>query len=414
MTTKLSRRGLVGGSALSAALTLPGLRRARAQQPTVRIGLLTDMSGPSADICGVGSEAGVRLAVQDFQAANPGFGAAIEVIVGDFQSKADLAVGIARSWIDQRNVDAIIGLPLSAAALGVNTMLVQNDKVGLLTEAGASNLTGADCGPNHVQWTYDTYQVCAPAVNALVPAGDDTWFFLTADFALGHSLVADTTAFIQKAGGKVVGEARFPYTNSDFASQLLSAQSSKAKVVALASPGDPVALCIKQAAEFGLVTGGQKLALLIALINNIHGVGLQAAQGLYVSEAFYWDLNEGTRAFSKRFGPMAKGAMPNMVQAGDYSATLHYLKTLASMGVAKAKASGRATIAAMKALPTDDALFGRGYVRKDGRNIHPMHLFQVKAPAESKGAWDYYKLVKTISGDDSTRPLEAGGCKVAM
>jgi branched-chain amino acid transport system substrate-binding protein len=406
--TAITRRALVGGAAGLALSRRPVFAQDRS---TVRVGLLTDMSGPSSSITGVISEVAARLAIQDFQSENPEFSGKVEFVVGDFQSKPDIAVGLVRSWLDQQGIDVIMGLPLSAAALGTIPLLEKFDRVGLLTEAGSSDLTGKYCSSNHIQWTYDSYGISSPTVNALVQDGGDTWFFVTADFKLGHQLVEDTMGFVDKAGGKTLGKVAFPYDSMDFASFLLQAQASKAKVIGFATPGDAATNCIKQAAEFG-IGKNQKIALLISLINNIHAVGLKAAQGLYIAETFYWDKDDGTRAFAKRVAAQANGTMPNMVQAGDYSALWHYLKVVAKMGVPNAKASGRAVIAAMKDMPTSDPLFGSGVIRRDGRKIHDVMLFRVKAPENSRYPWDYYELVKTIPGDKAFRPLSEGGCAI--
>lgn len=411
MAHSIGRRGALG-SAVAASLPLAGLRHARAQRrPTIRIGVLTELSGPNSVATGQGSTVATRMAVQDFVRANPGV--AVEVIEADHQTKADIAVSIAREWLDRADVDCITCLNNSAVALAVAGLVRERDRVALLTGPASSDLTGKACSPNHVHWTYDTWSLGNGTGRALVAEGGDTWFFVAADYTFGRLLAGDTAQFVTAAGGRVLGTAYTPFPETtDFSSFLLRAQASGAKVIGLANSGTNTINCVKQAAEFGLTARGTRLAALLMMITDVHSLGLSTARGLALTEAFYWDMNDGTREFSRRFAPQSSGRMPTMVQAGDYSATLHYLKAVHMLGTERAKASGRAVVEAMKAMPTDDPLFGPGSVRADGRKLNPMYLFQVKSPEESKYPWDYYKLVRTIPTDEAFRPLAEGGCSL--
>jgi branched-chain amino acid transport system substrate-binding protein len=409
MVHPIGRRGVLGG-----AVAATGFARAAFGQgsaPTIRIGVLTELSGPNSAGTGRGSVAATRMAVEDFTKANPGI--SVEVVEADHQTKPDLAVGVAREWLDRGDVDCITSLNNSAVALAVAGLVRERDKVALMTGPASSDLTGKACSPNHVHWTYDTWALGNSTGRALVAEGGDTWFFIAADYTFGRLLAGDTAKFVAAAGGKVLGTAYTPFPETtDFSSFLLRAQASGAKVIGLANSGTNTINCIKQAAEFGLTARGARLAALLMLIGDVHALGLGTARGLALTESFYWDLNDGTRAFGKRFARQMAGAMPNMVQAGDYSAPLHYLKAVRSVGAARAKASGRAVVEAMKALPTDDALFGPGSVREDGRKLNPMYLFQVKAPEESRYPWDYYKLLRTIPSEEAFRPMAEGGCSL--
>jgi branched-chain amino acid transport system substrate-binding protein len=405
MVHAVGRRSVLGG-AVSAA----GIGRAFAQRaPAIRIGVLTELSGPNAAGTGRGTVAATRMAVEDFTRANPGL--SVEVLEADHQTRPDLAVGVAREWLDRADVDCITSLNNSAVALAVAGLVRERDKVALLTGPASSDLTGKACSPNHVHWTYDTWSLGNSTGRALVAEGGDTWFFIAADYTFGRLLAGDTAQFVAKAGGRVLGTAYTPFPETtDFSSFLLRAQASGAKVIGLANSGTNTINCVKQAAEFGLTARGARLAALLMLIGDVHALGLPAARGLALTEAFYWDMDEGTRGFARRFAPLAGGAMPNMVQAGDYSAPLHYLRAVHAVGAERAKAGGRAVVEAMKALPTDDPLFGPGSVRADGRKLNPMHLFQVKAPEESRYPWDYYRLIRTIPAGEAFRPLAEGGC----
>ncbi len=375
----------------------------------VRIGVLNDQSSLYADITGQGSVVAARMAVEDFGGKVKGV--PIEVTFADHQNKPDVGSNIARQWYDTDGVDVIVDVPTSSVALAINEVTREKNKVFLVSGAATSDLTGSKCSPNTVHWTYDTWALANGTGSAIVQTGGDSWFFLTSDYAFGHALERDTEAVVLKAGGKVLGKVRHPLNNPDFSSFLLQAQASKAKIIGLANAGGDTINSIKQAAEFGIVAGGQNLAGLLVFITDVHGLGLQTAQGLILTESFYWDLNDSTRAWSKRFAERMNGRMPTMVQAGVYAAVTHYLKALGALG---ADGDGKAVIAKMKELPTDDPLFGKGEIRKDGRKLHPVHLFEVKKPAESKGPWDYYKLKATIPADKAFRPLAEGGCPLAQ
>ena len=371
----------------------------------VKIGVLNDMSGLYADLSGQGSVVAAQMAVEAF-GGNVG-GAKIEVIGADHQNKADIGSNIARQWFDVNGVDVIVDVPTSSVALAVSDVAREKNKVLLVSGAAASDLTGPKCSPNTVHWTYDTWALANGTGKAVVQTGGDTWFFITADYAFGQALERDTTAVIKANGGKVLGAVRHPLNTADFSSFLLQAQSSGAKVIGLANAGGDTTNAIKQAAEFGIVQGGQSLAGLLVFITDVHALGLQTAQGLVLTEAFYWDANEATRKFSEEFAKRDRGIHPTMVHAGVYSAVLHYLKAVKALG---SDADGAAVVAKMKDMPTDDPLFGKGMIRVDGRHIHPMYLFEVKKPEESKGEWDYYKLRATIPADEAFRPLNQGGC----
>ncbi|MCO6417546.1 ABC transporter substrate-binding protein [Siccirubricoccus sp. KC 17139] len=383
-----------------------GTARAQAAN-TIRIGVLTDMSGTYRDVNGPVSVACARLAVQEF--AGRGFD--VELLVADHQNRPDVALNIARQWYDRDGVDAVVGLAASSVALAVAELTREKNKVALATSPATSDLTGKACTANTLQWVYDTYMLAQSTGAATVRAGGDTWYFLTADYAFGHSLERDTTAFVQAAGGKVLGAARTPFPGTtDFSSFLLQAQASRAKVIGLANAGTDTVNCIKQAAEFGITRRGIKLASLLMFLPDVHALGLQTAQGLVCTETFYWDLNDRTRAFSQRVRANAGQVPICMIQAGEYSAILHYLKAAADLGVRAAKASGAETVARMKAMPTDDDAFGPGSIRADGRKLHPAYLFEVKKPEESRGAFDYYKLLQTTDAAAAARPLNEGGC----
>jgi branched-chain amino acid transport system substrate-binding protein len=371
---------------------------------SVKIGVLNDRSGIYADLAGEGSVVAARMAVEDFKAAEKGI--TVEIISADHQNKPDVASTIARQWYDQDGVDVIVDVPTSSAALAVNDVTREKNKVFINSGAASSDLTGAACSPNTVHWTYDTWALANGTGSAMVQTGGKKWFFLTADYAFGHALERDTHAVVEAAGGEVVGAVRHPFPGTDFSSFLLQAQSSGAEVIGLANAGGDTINSIKQAAEFGITQGGQALAGLLVFLTDVHALGLQTAQGLVLTESFYWDLNDQTREWSKRFAEQGDGDMPTMVQAGVYAGVLHYLKAVEATGGKDAAA----IMAKMKEMPTDDPLFGKGSVRVDGRKIHDMYLFKVKSPEQSKGAWDYYDLVATIPADKAFRPLEDGGC----
>ncbi len=405
MTRPVGRRTLLG----SAAAVAFASRGARAASRPIRIGVLTELSGPNTSSTGPGSVLAARMAVEDAVRADPGL--AVEVLSADHQARADVALQVARAWLDEGGVDVIVNVNNSAAALAVADLVRQRDRVALFTAAASSDLTGRACGPNHVQWTYDTWALGNATGGALTRAGGDTWFIIGADYTFGHILAADTERAVLAGGGRVLGRVFTPYPDTtDFSAFLLQAQASGAKVIGLANSGTNTINCIKQAHEFGLTRNGTRLAALLLTIADVHALGLEAAAGLTLASAFYWDTDDGTRAFAARFTPRLEGHMPTMFQAGDYSAVTHYLKVARAMGPAQAQASGRATVAAMKATPTDDPLFGPGTIRADGRKLNPMFLFQVKTPAESHGPWDCYRRLATIPQDQAFRPLADGGC----
>jgi branched-chain amino acid transport system substrate-binding protein len=371
----------------------------------IKIGVMNDMSGTYSDLSGQGSVIAARMAVEDFGAAAKGM--KVEVVGADHQNKPDVGSNVVRTWIDVDKVDVIVDVPTSSVALAVNQIVKEKNKVFLVSGAASSDLTGKACTPNTIHWTYDTWSLANGTGNAIVKTGGDTWFFLTADYAFGHALERDTAAVVEKNGGKVIGKVRHPFPGTDFSSFLLQAQTSKAKIIGLANAGSDTINSIKQASEFGIVQGGQNLAALLAFITDVHALGLKTSQGLIMTEAWYWDLNDNNREFAKKFAPQFKGVHPTMVHAGVYSAVMHYLKAVHEL---KSDADGAAVVRKMKEMPTDDKLFGKGTVRADGRKIHPMYLFEVKKPAESKGPWDYYKLRATIPANEAFRPLSEGGC----
>lgn len=405
----VTRRGLLAaGAALPALSALPARPRAQGGTPTLRIGVLADFSGPYRDTSGPTSVACARQAVADLGLDARGI--KVEVLQADHQNKADVGLGIARRWFDQDGVDAITEVNNSAVALAVANLAQEKDKVVLASGPASAVLTGERCTANLVHWTYDTWMAANVVGKASARAGNDSFFFLTADYSFGHQLERDTAAALQSAGGKVMGSVRFPFPGTtDFSSFLVQAQSSRAKVVAMATAGADTVNCMKQAQEFGL-TRRQKMLALIAFICDVHAMGLPAAQGLLLTETFYWDLNDRTRAFLNRVKDKVPTNWPNQEHAGTYSAVLHYLKAVADLGPAAARASGRAVVERMKAMPTDDDCFGPGELRADGRKIHPAYLFEVKRPEESRGPWDYYKLVGTVPGPEAFRPMNQGGC----
>jgi branched-chain amino acid transport system substrate-binding protein len=387
-----------------AALALAGAAHAQISDGVIKIGVMNDQSGTYADLAGPGSVVAARMAVEDFGAAKKGL--KVEIVVADHQNKPEVGSGIARQWYDVDRVDAIVDVPTSSVVLAVNQITREKNKVLLVSTGATVDLTGKACSPNAIHWTYDTWSLANGTGTAVVKNGGNTWFFLTADYAFGHSLEQQTEAVVQKLGGKVVGKVRHPFPSADMSSFLLQAQSSKAKIIGLANAGADTINAIKQGSEFGIVKGGQQFAGLLVFLTDVHSLGLNIAQGLLLTESFYWDLNPQTRGFSQRFAKLHKGAMPTMGQAGVYSSVLHYLKAVEAL---KSDA-GDKVVAKMKELPTDDPVFGKGRVRQDGRKIHNMYLFEVKKPAESKGAWDYYHVRGTIPADQAFRPEKEGGC----
>ena len=399
----ITRRTLAA-TAFGASMAVPLVGRAQAL-PALKIGILTDLSGPYQDLAGPLAVKAAQLATEDFGMAGKGF--TVEIIQADHQNKADIGAGIARQWCDS-GVDVIAEVANSGVALAVAGVARDKNKVYMNSGAATSDLTAAQCNANTIHWAYDTYMLAKSTGGALVKAGGDSWFFITADYAFGNALQRDTTEFVTTAGGKVAGGVKYPFPGTtDFSSLLLQAQASGAKVLGIANAGTDTVNTIKQAQEFGIK---MKLAGLLLFISDVHSLGLQVAQGIALTDSFYWDMNDRTRAFSERLKPKAPTLRPTMVHAGVYSSILHYLKTADAMGPAKAKLDGAATVTAMKAMPTDDDCFGPGRIRADGRKIHPSYLWEVKKPSESKGPWDYYKLLATTPADEAFRPMDKGGC----
>ena len=396
------RTALAGLSALALA---PVIGRAQTK-PVIRIGILQDASGPYSYLGGAGSIACARQAIAE-QAGSRGL--QVEVLTADHQNKADIGAGIARQWLDQ-GVDALLEFNNSAIALAVNNLVRERDRVMLANNVGSAALSGKECTPNMTHWTFDTAMLAISMGNGMVEQGGDTWFFIRADYTFGRALRDDTAAVVQAKGSKVVGEVAVPVGTTDFASALLQAQASKAKVVALALAGSDLLNCLKQAGEFGLGRGGQRVAALIIYLQDIKSLGLPVAKGTTVTESFYWDLSDRSRAFAKRVMPSTKGIPPNMGQAGAYSAVTHYLKAVADLGAAEAKKSGRAVVARMKQMPINDDVLTNARVREDGRVVSDVYLFEVKAPEESKSEWDLYKVKRKLGPDQAWRPLSAGGC----
>ena len=388
-----------------ATCAFAGGAQAQISDGIVKIGVLNDMSGLYADIAGPGSAVAAKLAVEDYIKAS-GSKLKVEVISADHQNKPDVGSNIARQWFDTDKVDMIADVPTSSVALAIAKITSDKGKLFVSSGAASSDLTGKACNANTIHWTYDTWMLANGTGKAIVKSGGTTWFFLTADYAFGHALERDTEAVVVKNGGKVVGKVRHPFPGQDFSSFLLQAQSSKAKIIGLANAGGDTTNSIKQAAEFGIVKGGQNLAGLLVFLPDVHSLGLNIAQGLMLTETFYWDLNDQTRSFSRRFSAAHGGKVPSMVQAGVYSSVIHYLKAVDAANTD----DGTKVAAKMKELPTDDPVFGKGSVRADGRKIHPAYLFEVKKPSESKGPYDYYKLVATIPANEAFRPITEGDC----
>ncbi|MBI3705475.1 MAG: ABC transporter substrate-binding protein [Rhizobiales bacterium] len=397
-------RKILGLAALTAALACSG---AYAQQVNVKIGVLSDMSSLYSDIGGAGSTAAAKLAIADFTKANPNV--KVELISGDHQNKPDIGSQLANQWYDVDKVDLIIDTPNSGVALAVSQITATKNKIFIVSGAAASDLTGPKCNANTIHWTYDTWMLANGTGKALVKTGGDTWFFLTADYAFGHALERDTMAAVEANGGKVLGKVRHPLNTNDFSSFLLQAQASKAKIIGLANAGGDTINAIKSGAEFGIVKGGQKFAGLLVFASDVNALGLPTAQGLTLTETWYWDMNDANRAWTKRWQAErnAAGKFPTMVQAGVYSGITHYLKAVTAL---KSAADGKAVVAQMKKTPTDDALFGKGTIRADGRKVHDAYLLEVKSPAESKYPGDFYKVKATIPAAEAFRPLKDGNC----
>ncbi|WP_426421507.1 ABC transporter substrate-binding protein [Bradyrhizobium genosp. A] len=387
---------------LAAVATSALLLAAPASAQGVKIGILNDQSGVYADYGGKYSVEAAKMAIEDF--GGEVLGQKIEMITADHQNKPDLATSIARRWYDADNVDMITELTTSSVALAVQDLSKEKKKIDIVVGAATSSITGSACSPYGFHWAFDTHALAVGTGGALTKAGGDSWFFLTADYAFGYALEKDTSEIVMHSGGKVLGSVRVPLNSSDFSSFLLQAQSSKAKIVGLANAGQDTANSIKQAAEFGIVQGGQKLAGLLMTLAEVHGLGLQAAQGLVLTEGFYWDQNDTTRAFSERFFKRT-GRMPSMIHAGTYSATLSYLKAVKAAGTKDAEAVAKK----LKELPVDDA-FAKGKVLENGRMVHDMYLFEVKKPSESKKPWDYYKQLAVVPGDQAFFTAKESGC----
>src|SRR5438067_7157415 len=394
-----SNRSIFAAAPLAVAASLA---QAQISDGVVKIGVLSDMSSLYSDIGGGGSVVAARMAIADF----PTKGIKVELLSADHLNKPDVGSSIARQWYDVDKVDVIVDVPTSSIALAISQITREKGKAFLVSGAATADLTGKACSPNTIHWTYDTWMLANGTGNAIVKTGGDTWFFLTADYAFGQALEKDTEAVVLKSGGKVLGKVRHPFPSADFSSFLLQAQASKAKVIGLANTGADTTNAIKQGAEFGIVKGGQQFAGLLVFLTDVHALGLDKAQGLLLTESFYWDLNERTRAFSTKFAERHRQAKPTMAQAGVYSAVLHYLKAVEALK----SDDGPKVIAKMKELPTDDPVFGKGMVRADGRKIHPMYLFEVKKPSESRGPWDYYKVRATIPAEQAFRPMDQGNC----
>ena len=399
---KLQMR-ITGGLAFALAALLG--TAAQAEDITVKLGVLNDMSSLYSDIGGQGSVVAAKMAIADFNPAAHGI--KVELVNADHLNKPDVGTNIARQWFDVDHVDAIIDVPTSSVALAVNEVVREKNRVFLISGAASSDLTGPKCSPNSVHWTYDTWMLANSTGKSIVKTGGTTWFFLTSDYAFGHALERDTKAVVLANGGQVLGGVLHPLNTQDFSSFLLQAQASKAKIIGLANAGGDTINAIKQGAEFGITVGGQNFAGLLVFINDVQALGLKTAQGLILTETFYWDMNDGTRAWTKRWQAERPGKFPAMTVAGVYAETLHYLKAVAAL---KSATDGKAVVAKMKDMPTDDPLFGKGYIRADGRKIHPAYLFEVKKPKESKYDGDVYKLRATAAAEEAFRPLKDGGC----
>jgi branched-chain amino acid transport system substrate-binding protein len=394
--------------AMTTSLVFAGSAIAQTLDKNVKVGSLGDQSGLYADIGGPGSVIAAQMAIEDSGLQAKGW--KIELVSADHQNKPDVGVNIGKQWIDVEKVDVFVDLASSGVGLAIANLAKEKNIVNLNSGSASSDLTGSQCSPNTVHWVYDTYMLANGTGKALVKSGGDTWFFVTVDYAFGHALERDTAAAVTANGGKVIGNVRHPLNNADFSSFLLLAQNSKAKIIGLANAGGDTTNSIKQAAEFGIVAGGQKLAGLLMFLTDVHALGLKVSEGLNFTETFYWDMNDQTRAFSKRFMERYKKSPPTMVQAGVYSSLIHYFKALEALG--GNPHDGRAVVAKMKEMPTDDPLFGKGSIRADGRKIHPAYLFEVKKPSESKYPFDYYKTVATIPADEAFLPLEKSVCSL--
>ncbi|KFI25834.1 ABC transporter permease [Haematobacter missouriensis] len=389
--------------ALLTGVALATLASAASAEP-YRLGVLTDMSGMNFDLAGQGSVVAARMAVEDFGGTL--LGEPVEVIVGDHQNKPDVGATLARRWIDEQNVKAVIDVPTSSVAMAVQDVTRAADVAFLISTAGSSDLTGKACSPSSALWTWDTYALANGTGRAMTQEGGKSWFFITADYTFGHALERDTSEAVRSLGGEVVGAVRHPRETTDFSSYLLQAQASGADVIALANSSGDTMTAMKQAGEYGITAGGQKLAGLLLFLTDVDGVGLETAQGLTLTTGFYWDFDDQTRAWSTRFGEQMGGRMPTMVQAGVYSAVLNYLKA----AEAAKTVGGTAVMSELRTMKIDDMFARNAYLREDGRLVHDMYLAQVKTPQESTGRWDYYKILRTIPGEEAFKPLEQSDC----
>lgn len=400
---RISRRTALAGATAFAA-SASGVR---AQNQTIKIGVLSDFSGIYVDLLGPGGVACVQQAVTDFAPGQRGFN--VEVVFADHQNKPDVGSAVARNWYDSEGVDMIIGLPNSSVALATASVTRERDKACIGAAVTTMDFTGPQCTPNTINWTYDAYMLAKATGTETVAAGGKKWYFITTDNAFGNSLQSETAGFVQRAGGSVAGNSKYPIGSTDYSSYLLAAQGSGADVLCLALGGTDMVNCLKQAGEFGL-RRQMRITAPVMFLNDIQALGLPLTQGLLHTNSFYWDANERSRAFTKRVVPRMQGAYPGMVHAGCYAGTLHYLKAVADLGVAAGKKSGAAVIARMKAMPADDDAFGKVSVRQDGRALVPAFLLKVKSPGESKGPWDYCSVVAEVAGPDAAKPLDQVGC----
>jgi branched-chain amino acid transport system substrate-binding protein len=396
---------LAASLAFASATFISTMAQAQYTDGVVRIGVLSDMSSVYADLTGSGSVAAAKLAVQDFDPDSHGM--KVEIISADHQNKPDIGSNITRQWFDVDGVDVVVDVPTSSVAFAVSDLAREKNKVFLVSGGGSSDLTGPKCSPNTVHWTYDTWMVAHGTAGAVMKSGGDTWFFLVADYAFGHALERDASAVVSANGGKVLGNVSHPLNTQDFSSFLLQAQHSKAKIIGLANAGGDMQNAIKQSAEFGIMAGGQHFAGLLVTVVDVNALGLKAAQGLMLTEVWYWDMNDANRAWTKRWQAERPGKFPTMGHAGVYAAVLHYLKAVAAL---RSDADGRAVVAKMKEMQSDDPLFGKGVIRPDGRRLHPAYLFEVKTPEESKYPGDVYNLRATIPADEAFRPMKDGRC----
>ena len=392
--------------AAAGILLCAGLHPGAAQTPAIKVGVLTDMSGPYASVTGKGTVEAAKLAAEDFEKAFPG--RKVEIVSADHQNKPDVALSLARKWYDVDGVSAIAELTTSAIALAAQKLAEDKNKIVLISGAGSSDLTGKSCSRNGFHWTYDTFALANGTGRAIMQQGAKKWFFVTVDYAFGAALEKDVTQAVKAMGGEVIGGVKHPLNTPDFSSFLLQAQASKADVIGLANAGNDLVNTIKQGNEFG-IGGNQRMAALLVYINDVHALGLEKAKNVYLTTGFYWDMNDATRTWSKRFHDRV-GAMPSMAQAGVYSAVTHYLKAVQRAGTDEAQAVSRA----MKDMKVEDFFAQGGKVREDGRMVHDMYLVRVKEPSQSKGPWDYYELVRTIKGDDAFRPMADGGCPLVQ